>query len=135
MHVPPPYRGVTTVWLTSSFAAFLADQGLAPQTGKTYMYLAAVRSMQISLGLPDPRDQSSLPILKRVQAGISRARLLKASPPRVRLPITAQLLSKIKSALEGSSHPEKLALWAVSLARPFLASSIRRAVARLARQV
>ena len=48
------------------FAAFLADEGLAPHTGKGY--LAAVRSMQISLGLPDIRDQSSLPMLKRVQA-------------------------------------------------------------------
>ena len=50
------------------FAAFLAYEGLAPQTGKGYM--AAVRSMQISLGLLDLRDQSSLPMLKRVQAGI-----------------------------------------------------------------
>ena len=49
--------------------SFAADQGLASQTGKSY--LSALRSMQISLGLPDPRDQSSLPILKRVQAGIN----------------------------------------------------------------
>ena len=59
--------------LLCCFAAYLADQGLAPQTGKSY--LSAIRCMQISLGLPDPRDQSSLPVLKRVQAGISRARL------------------------------------------------------------
>ena len=94
-----------------SFAAFLADQGLAPQTGKTY--LAAIRSMQISLGLPDPTDRSSLPILKRVWAGISRARLLKGSPPRVGLPITTQLLSQIRATLDKSSHPEKAALWTV----------------------
>ncbi len=36
-----------TEMLLCSFAAFLADQGLAPQTGKGY--LAAVRNMQISL--------------------------------------------------------------------------------------
>lgn len=68
------------------FASFLAGEGLAPQTGKSY--LAAVRSMQISLGLPDPREQSSLPILKRMQAGISRARMRKGPKSRVRLPIT-----------------------------------------------
>ena len=46
------------------FIAYLADQGLSPQTGR--VYLAALCGMQISLGLPDPREQSSLPILKRV---------------------------------------------------------------------
>ena len=72
--------------LLCCFAAYLADQGLAPQTGKSY--LSAIRSMQISLGLPDPRDQSSLPVLKRVQAGISRARLARGAAVRVRFPIT-----------------------------------------------
>ena len=95
--------------LLCSFAAYLADQGLAPQTGKSY--LSALRSMQISLGLPDPRDQSSLPILKRVQAGISRARLLTGSPPRVRLPITITVLSAI---LTSSSDPDRIVIWAVS---------------------
>ena len=49
-----------------SFASFLADKNLAPQTIKSY--LSAIRSMQISLGLPDPRDNSSLPRLRRVLA-------------------------------------------------------------------
>ena len=53
-----------TEQLLRSFVSFLADEGLAPQTGKSY--LAAVRNMQISLGLPDPRESSSLPVLKRV---------------------------------------------------------------------
>ena len=52
------------------FVTYLAEQGLAPQMGKAY--LAALRNAQISLGLPDPREQSSFPLLKRVQAGISR---------------------------------------------------------------
>ena len=46
----------------------MAEENVTMQTIKTY--LAAVRSMQISLGLPDPQDQSSLPMLKHVQAGI-----------------------------------------------------------------
>ena len=98
--------------LLCSFATFLADQGLAPQTGKSY--LSALRSMQISIGLPDPREQSSLPVLKRVQAGISRTRMLKGSPPRIRLPITAHILGRIHHALITSSIPDKIVLWAVS---------------------
>ena len=58
--------------LLGSLAAYLADQGLSPQTVKTY--LASVRNTQISLDFPDPKEH---PIFKRVQAGIARLRLLK----------------------------------------------------------
>ena len=80
------------------FATHLADKGLAPQMSKCY--LAAVHNTQLSLGLPDPRDQSSLPLLKTVLAGISRSRLSRQSPPRVRLPITGPILTQIHSALQ-----------------------------------
>lgn len=93
------------------FAAYMADEGLSPQSGKSYM--AAIRNMQISVGLPDPREQSSLPVLKRVQAGISRSALGRGPPSKIRLPITAQLLNQLRDALDGSSHPEKVLLWAV----------------------
>ena len=62
-----------TEQLLCYFSVHMADQGLSPQTGRSY--LAAMRSMQISLGPPDPRDQSSMPLLKRVQAGIRRVRV------------------------------------------------------------
>ena len=101
-----------TEHLLCCFAAFLADQGLAPQTGKSY--LSAVRSMQISLGLPDPREHSSLPILKRVQAGICRAKLLRGTPPRIRLPITTPVLSQIRRILDTSSNPRRVVLWAIA---------------------
>lgn len=101
-----------TETLLCSFAAFLADQGLAPQTGKGY--LAAVRSMQISLGLPDPRDQSSMPRLKRVQAGIQRIRAVSGAPSHRRLPITAAVLERIRVQLVASSHPHRELLWAIS---------------------
>ena len=51
------------------FASHLAEQGLAPQTIK--VYLSALRNTQISLGFLDPREQSSMPLLKRVQARAS----------------------------------------------------------------
>ena len=58
--------------LLCTYASYLADQQLASQTIKSY--LSALRSWQILLGLSDPREKSSLPVLKRVQAGISRMR-------------------------------------------------------------
>jgi len=95
------------------FIAYLAEQGLSPQTGQSY--LAAVRNAQISLGLPDPRENASLPLLKRVQAGVRRIRLLKpSSPGRVRLPVTVHMLSRVKEALWSSSRPDRVVLWAVS---------------------
>ena len=94
------------------FAAYLAEEGLAPQTAKSY--LAAVRNMQLSLGLPDPRDHSSLPVLRRVLAGITRVRLNRQQVQRVRLPITASVLLKIHDTLMRSSHPDKVLVWAIA---------------------
>ena len=98
-----PHPFPVTEHLLCCFAAYLADQGLAPQTGISY--LAAVHNMQTSLGLPDP-------ILKRVQAGTKRARLQRNIPPRIRLPITAKVLEQIRITLDRSSNPQKVLLWA-----------------------
>lgn len=95
-----------------SYAAYLADQKLSPQTIK--VYLATVRRMQISLGHPAPRDQNSLPILKRVQAGIRRLHTTHGSPAKTRLPITATVLRQIKWVLENSATTEKVAFWAIT---------------------
>ena len=105
-HVPDPFP--VTEFLLCSFAASMADEGLAPQTVKSY--LAAIRNTQLSLDLPDPREQSSLPVLKRVLAGISRSRLGRGQPSRVRLPVTAVLLRRMKQELERS---EMRVLWVV----------------------
>ena len=70
--------------------------------------------MQISRGLPDPREQSSLPILKRVQAGISRAKMFRGSTSRIRLPITIQILHKIHTDLMSSDLTEKVVIWAIA---------------------
>ena len=94
------------------FTNYLADEGLAPQRAKTY--LSAVRNMQLSLGLPDPRDHSSFPMLKRVLARISRARISRQVALRVRLLITGSILTQIHSALLQSSHPDRLLIWAVA---------------------
>ena len=85
------------------FAAYLAEEGLAPQTAKTY--LSAVRNLKLSMGLPYPRDQSSLPILK---TGIARSRLTRWVPLRVRLPITAPILAQLHGNLTQSSRPDRV---------------------------
>jgi len=53
-HYPFPL----TELLLSYYAVHLADQGLAPQTIKSH--LAALHHAQISMGLSDPRDHSSM---------------------------------------------------------------------------
>ena len=60
-------------YLLCCYTVFLAEEGLSPQMVKSY--ISALRNAQLSLGLPDLRDQSSLPVLKRVHVGISRERL------------------------------------------------------------
>ena len=40
--------------------------------------------------------------------------MLKGSPPRIRLPITALLLEKIYNALSSSFNPDKVMLWAIA---------------------
>ena len=69
--------------------------------------------MQISIGLPDPREQSSLPVLRRVQAGISWVLASAGQPKRVRMPITPRRLRQIKAALDSSSDPDRVLLWVV----------------------
>ena len=96
------------------FASYLATQQLTPQTIKTY--LAGIRHMQITLGLPEPRAFSSLPRLKLVQAGIQRVHGQRSpSPVRIRLPITPSILRKIHSYwLPRASDPDIIMLWAAA---------------------
>ena len=95
------------------FATYLADEGLASQSIKTY--LAAARNMHLSLGFPDLRDSSSLPTLRRIQRGIQRVQSLKDSPSkRVRMPITPKILDQLREHWDRINHPNKLALWGVA---------------------
>ena len=87
---------LVTEHLLCCFAAFLADQGLTPQTEK--LYFSVVQSMQISLG----------PILSpRSEGGY----LPCGTPPRIRIPITTPVLSQIRRILDTSSNPRKVVLW------------------------
>ena len=105
--ITDPFPGTESI--LCYFAAYMANEGLSAQTGKSYM--AAVRNMELSLGLPDPREQLLLPVLKRIQAGIKRLRL---NSGKTRLPITTHVLRQQKGVLGSTAHPEGTLLWAVS---------------------
>ena len=93
--------------------ASLADESLSCATIKTY--LSAVRNMQISLGLPDPHDAASMPMLKQVQAGIQRLQAREGVvKKRVRLPLTTVILAKLRQHWDKLAGPEKYMLWAVA---------------------
>ena len=71
--------------------------------------------MHISLSFPDLRYSSSLPILRRIQAGIKIIQSTKGSPSKqVRLPITPATLDRLRTHWEATKRKERLGLWAVS---------------------
>lgn len=98
------------------FASYLATIHLSPQTIKTY--LAGIRHTQIRLGLPEPKEFSSLSRLKLIQAGITRVHAL--APPsqrqtRIRLPITPAILHGIhKLWSPRAADPDVVMLWAAA---------------------
>ena len=71
--------------------------------------------MQLSLGLPPPWEESTLPVLKRVLDGIRRVRASWNHTPRIRMPITITVLRQIHTALGARiSEPDGLAFWAIA---------------------
>ena len=54
------------------------------------------------------------PYSQKGQAGISRARVFRGSPPRICLPITDHILEVTHHSLATSASPEKLVLWALA---------------------
>ena len=95
------------------FATYLASQGLAPGTVK--VYLAGIRHTQITLGLPEPREFSSLPRLRLVQEGIRRTHTQRASgPQRIRLPITPAILEKLRTHWQAYQNFDHTMLWATA---------------------
>ena len=94
------------------YASYLATDKLSPQTIK--VYLAAIRHMQITIGLPEPREFLSLPRLRLVQAGIQRTHATQAST-KVRLPITPSILRSLKEHWSPQRTDEDiLMIWAAA---------------------
>ena len=76
--------------------------------------LSALWNTQILMSLPDPRDNSSFAVLRRVQAGINQVRVYSSTHQRcVRLPITVAMLGAIRAVLDAASDQERELVWAV----------------------
>lgn len=73
--------------------------------------------MQITLGLPEPKEFSSLPRLRMVQAGIKRVHSLSSTETqRIRLPITPAILRQIQSFWSSrAADPDIKMLWAAAV--------------------
>ena len=79
------------------FVAFLGREGLKHRTIKSY--LSAVRHLHIAEGVPDP-FQLSRHRLEYVLRGVKRCKSEKGSEGRERLPISPDILRRIKTSWE-----------------------------------
>ena len=91
------------------YVAHLGEQGLAPKTIKAY--LSAVRHLQISANMSDP-DLGQMAKLEQVLKGVKREYAKKSPGKRVRLPITPDILLKLRGVWEGDSRKyDSIMLW------------------------
>ena len=92
------------------FVAFLAIDGLAPQSIKSY--LVAIRHTQIEAGLPEPKSLSSCPRRKVILNEVARQRMGRSPPKKPRLPILAHTLLGMYRTMAGKVHRDTIMLWA-----------------------
>ena len=90
--------------LVCLFVTHLADTDVSHQSIKCY--LSALRHLQISSGLSDPKLYSSCPKLGYVLKGIKRIQS-PAATPNQRLPITPTILRCLKEVWEKESHSRR----------------------------
>ena len=104
-HLSPLPLSECTVCL---FAAYLAHQGLQPNSISAY--LSALRHLQVSAGLPPP-PREDWPRLQYVLKGITRSQPLNR---RNRLPITSELMLQLQAVWARWTSQEYRArmLWA-----------------------
>ncbi len=95
------------------FAANLAQEGLKHQSIKAY--LAGIRNLQITQGLPDP-NSVLMPRLHLVLKGIKRHQAESTNNcKRTRLPITLLILKQLQDYWSANvSFSEAVLLWAAS---------------------
>ena len=87
----------TTTCLLLMFVSQLIREGLAHQSIKRY--LSAVRNLHITAGLHEEFSKELTPKLETVLRSIKK-QAAKNSPPHVRLPITIEVMAKIKEVLQ-----------------------------------
>ena len=92
------------------FLAFLAKDGLAYTTIK--VYLAAISNLHTTAGLHNIYSQQLTPYLEQVVQGIKKEQL-RSRPPRIRLPITTEIMSRIHNILARSPNDhQSIMMWA-----------------------
>ena len=100
-----------SVIILCHFAAALASKCIAHSTLK--VYLSVIRQLQIEKGLPDPKMQN-MAKLSQVLRGVRATQAGKSTT--VRLPITPQILERIKEAWERTGlNDNRVMLWAAML--------------------
>ena len=91
------------------FVVHLAQQGLAHATIK--LYLSAVHNLHVTTGLHREFTAQLTPKLELAMKGIKKEKALNS--PCTRLPITIDIMSKLKSTLgESSENYDNIMLWA-----------------------
>ena len=75
------------------FVSHLAREGLAHSTIK--VYLSAIRNLHVSAGLHEEFSKQLTPWLELVLRGIKKDKA-ESTPQQVRLPITIEVMHKIK---------------------------------------
>ena len=99
-----------TVENVTLFVAFLGSQGLATSTIESY--LAALRHFQLRLDPSNTTPSFHSPHMSVLLRGIRRSQALQG-PRRVRLPITATLMRRIKLSLGNSPKAfDNVLIWA-----------------------
>ena len=77
--------------------------------------MAAIRHMQITMGLPEPRAHTSMPRLRLVQSGIQRTHAARETA-KIRLPITPAILIRLKEHWSPrKSDPDVIMVWAAAV--------------------
>ena len=92
------------------FVSHLTQEGLAHTSIK--VYLSAVRNLHISAGLHIQFTKALTPRLELVMKGIKKHKA-KTTPSCPRLPITVEIMAKIKKVLHGThKEHDSIMLWA-----------------------
>ena len=90
--------------------SFLADEGLSPKTIKSY--LSAARHLQIAMSLPYPKI-GEMARLEQVIKGAKREYARRNLETRVRLPITPEILFKLRAVWSREAKNfDYIMLWA-----------------------
>ena len=92
------------------YVGYLAEHDIAHSTMK--VYLSAIRHMQIAYKLPEP-NISSMARLEQVLKGIKRNQAKQNKKSPTRLPITSDLMRKMRTILEEKRDDEDhIMVWA-----------------------